>query len=68
MPGYRGQRVAQQLITAIEQHLSHAGITRLCLSTLATNASARASYERAGFLPYEIIYEKLVGNREAAAT
>jgi ribosomal protein S18 acetylase RimI-like enzyme len=61
MPAYHGQGIAQQLITAIEQHLSRAGITRLCLSTLATNASACASYETAGFLPYEIIYEKLVG-------
>jgi ribosomal protein S18 acetylase RimI-like enzyme len=64
MPPYRGQRIAHQLIAAIEQHLACAGITRLRLGTLAANTSARASYERAGFVPYEIIYEKLVGNPE----
>jgi ribosomal protein S18 acetylase RimI-like enzyme len=62
MPGFRGRRIAQQLLAALEQHLARAGITRLRLFTLATNASARTSYERAGFVPYEISYEKLVGN------
>jgi GNAT superfamily N-acetyltransferase len=61
MPTYRGQRIAHQLLAAIEQHLGRAGITRLRLGTLAANASARASYERGGFVPYEIIYEKLLG-------
>jgi ribosomal protein S18 acetylase RimI-like enzyme len=60
MPAYRGRRIAHQLIAAIEQHLARAGITRLYLWTLAANGSARASYERAGFTPYEIIYEKRV--------
>jgi ribosomal protein S18 acetylase RimI-like enzyme len=64
MPSYRGQRIAHQLLAAIEQHLSRAGITRLRLGTLAANASARASYESAGFTPYEIIYEKLVGKQD----
>jgi len=61
MPSYRGQRIAHQLLAAVEKHLGLAGITRLRLYTLAANASARASYESAGFTPYEIIYEKLVG-------
>jgi ribosomal protein S18 acetylase RimI-like enzyme len=61
MPSYRGQRIAHQLLAALEQHLGRAGIRRLRLGTLAANASARASYESAGFTPYEIIYEKLVG-------
>ena len=64
MPAYRGRRIAQHLLAAIEQHLGRAGITRLRLFTLAANASARASYERAGFAPYEIVYEKLVGEPE----
>ena len=62
MPEFRGRRIAQQLLAALEQHLARAGITRLRLFTLATNTSARTSYERAGFVPYEISYEKLVGN------
>lgn len=32
------------------------------LFALATNAPARATYESAGFAPYEILYEKLVDN------
>src|SRR5271166_7063915 len=44
MPSYRGQRIAHQLLAAVEQHLGRAGITRLRLYTLAANASARASY------------------------
>jgi ribosomal protein S18 acetylase RimI-like enzyme len=64
MPAYRGQRIAVELLSAIERHLARAGITRLRLGTLAANASARASYESAGFTPYEIIYEKLVGKQD----
>ena len=66
MPAYRGQRIAHQLLRAIERHLGRAGVTRLRLSTLAANASARRSYESAGFTPYEIIYEKLVGEEHEA--
>jgi len=68
MPAYRGQRIAHQLLAAIEQHLGRSGITRLRLATLAANASARASYQSAGFVPYEIIYEKLVSNQGEPAT
>lgn len=60
MPPYRGQRIAHRLLGAIERYLDRAGVTRLRLYTLAANASARASYESAGFAPYEIVYEKLV--------
>ena len=60
LPDYRGQRIAHHLLAAIEQHLGRADITRVRLSSLAGNASARASYENAGFVPYEIVYEKLV--------
>lgn len=66
MPAYRGQWIAHQLLRAIEQHLGRAGVTRLLLSTLAANASARRSYESAGFTPCEIIYEKLVGEQHQA--
>jgi ribosomal protein S18 acetylase RimI-like enzyme len=58
MPAYRGQRIAHRLLMAMERHLGRAGIKRLLLSALAANASARASYESAGFTPYEIVYEK----------
>ncbi len=60
MPAHRGRRVANSLLGAIEQHLARAGIRRLRIASLAGNAPARKSYERAGFLPYEILYEKVV--------
>src|SRR6516225_9748950 len=66
MPAYRRQRIAQRLLTALEQHLASAGITRFRLFALAANASARATYESVGFAAYEILYEKLVDRRKAA--
>jgi ribosomal protein S18 acetylase RimI-like enzyme len=63
MPPYRGQRIAFDLLSAIERYLAPTGITRVRLGALAANAPARAAYERAGFEPYEIIYEKRVGKR-----
>ena len=60
LPDYRGQRIATHLLSAIEERLGRAGITRIRICSLAANASARASYERAGFEPYEITYEKSV--------
>ncbi len=59
LPAFRGQGVAPHLLRAIERHLGQAGIARLRLSALAANASARACYERVGFTPYEVIYEKM---------
>jgi ribosomal protein S18 acetylase RimI-like enzyme len=59
LPEFRGQRIAIRLLSAIEERLCGAGITRIRICALAANASASASYERAGFEPYEIIYEKL---------
>ena len=58
LPGYRGRRIAGLLLAAVENVLAVAGITRLRLSTLAMNDAARRAYDRAGFAPYEIVYEK----------
>jgi protein-L-isoaspartate(D-aspartate) O-methyltransferase len=60
LPAFRGQRIATQLLDGIEQYLRRVGVTRLRITTLAANTSAQASYEHAGFLPYEILYEKVV--------
>jgi ribosomal protein S18 acetylase RimI-like enzyme len=60
MPAFRGRRIATRLLDGIERHLRRAGITRLRINALAANTSARASYERAGFAPYEILHEKLI--------
>jgi ribosomal protein S18 acetylase RimI-like enzyme len=62
MPAFRGQRIAAQLLDGIEQYLGRTGISRLRINALAVNSSAQASYEHAGFVPYEILYEKLIAN------
>jgi ribosomal protein S18 acetylase RimI-like enzyme len=64
VPEFRGRRIAAQLLNRIEQHLGRAAVVRLRINTLAANRSARASYEHAGFLPYEIIYEKTIVARD----
>ena len=66
MPAFRGQRIAAQLLDAIEQYLRRTGILRLRVNSLAVNTSARVSYERAGFVPYEILFEKLINTESDA--
>lgn len=63
MPAYRGQRIAHQLLRAIEQHPGRAGVTRLRLSTLATNAIGSQELRKRGV----IIYEKFVGEEHEAS-
>ena len=43
--------------------MARTGVTRIRLSALAANAPARSAYERAGYLLYEVVYEKPVGRR-----
>jgi ribosomal protein S18 acetylase RimI-like enzyme len=64
MPDFRGHRLAERLLCALEQHLRATGIARLRVSVLAANASARRSYEHAGFSAYEVVYEKLMGTHD----
>jgi ribosomal protein S18 acetylase RimI-like enzyme len=63
LPAFRGQRIASRLLHSIEQILHRTGAMRLRISALALNTSARTSYQHAGFAPYEILYEKLVGDQ-----
>jgi GNAT superfamily N-acetyltransferase len=58
MPSERGQRIAHHLLDALARELAVTGITRLRINSVAANAAARSAYERAGFTPYEITYEK----------
>jgi len=64
LPDYRGRRIALRLITALEKHLRTLGVMRIRINTLAANASARASYERAGFVSCEVAYEKVVAGQD----
>ena len=58
---YRGRRIATLLLDALSERLCRAGVQRIRLSVLAANRIARAAYEHAGFTPYEVVYEKVVG-------
>jgi ribosomal protein S18 acetylase RimI-like enzyme len=61
MPAHRGRRIAGDLLFAIERHFASAGITRVRIASLAANSLALAAYRRAGYEPYEVIYEKVIG-------
>ena len=58
LPAFRGRRIAGRLLDALETRLSASRVKRIRLSALAANKAARASYERSGYAPCEIIYEK----------
>jgi ribosomal protein S18 acetylase RimI-like enzyme len=62
-PDARGTGLAQTLLDAIAAHLHAADptLTRLRVNVLAVNAIARRSYEKAGFTPYEVMYERRIG-------
>jgi ribosomal protein S18 acetylase RimI-like enzyme len=64
LPAYRGRRIAAELLGAMERRFRAVGVERVRLGVLADNIPARASYEFAGYAPYEIIYEKSVGRAE----
>lgn len=62
LPPFRGHRIAHQLLAALEKKFRLSGVTRMRIGALAANGSARASYERAGFSPYEVIFEKIISS------
>jgi ribosomal protein S18 acetylase RimI-like enzyme len=61
LPAWRGRQIARLLLEAAERHLAPHAITRLRINVLANNTSARRSYESAGFVAYEVLYEKAIG-------
>jgi ribosomal protein S18 acetylase RimI-like enzyme len=66
-PQARGTGLAQALIDALAAHLQAADprLTRLRINVLAANEIARSAYEKAGFVPYEVMYERpLAGGRK----
>lgn len=64
-PDFRGSGLAQILLDAIADHLRGVDptLTRLRINALAVNRIARRSYEKAGFVPYEVMYERLIRPR-----
>jgi len=61
-PEARGGGLAGELLEAIEDHLRRADpeLKRLRVNGLAVNRTACRAYEKAGFTPYEIMYERLI--------
>lgn len=60
-PTFRGTGLAQMLLDVLERQLAaQAPIARLRINVLAVNRIACRAYERAGFVPYEIMYERLI--------
>jgi GNAT superfamily N-acetyltransferase len=61
-PEARGSGLAQALLDAIAARLRAADptLTRLRVNVLAVNRIACRSYEKAGFTPYEVMYERLI--------
>ncbi len=58
VPDRRGSGLAQALLQAAEAHLAPTGVSRVRINVLAANAMARRAYEKHGFEPYEVMYEK----------
>lgn len=54
----RSKGVGTALIYAAETHFKAMGLSKLRLTVLAQNQSARAMYESLGYKPYEVIYER----------
>lgn len=63
VPEARGSGLAKALLDAIAAHLHRAdpNLTRLRINVLAVNRIACRAYEKAGFTPYEVIYERRLG-------
>jgi ribosomal protein S18 acetylase RimI-like enzyme len=61
LPPFRGRSIASTLLDVLTGHLAAGGVSRIRLGVLAANTAARAAYERSGFTPHEIVYEKIVG-------
>ncbi len=61
-PGVRSSGLAKSLLDAIAAHLHRADptLTRLRVNVLAVNRIACRAYEKAGFTPYEVMYERLL--------
>jgi ribosomal protein S18 acetylase RimI-like enzyme len=59
-PQARGTGLAGDLLDAIAEHLRKAdpSLTRLRVNVLAVNRVACRAYEKAGFTPYEVMYER----------
>lgn len=61
-PEMRGQKIGGELLGAAEDALDAAGVDRIVLETLAGNEAARRFYERRGYTPHRVAYERPPGD------
>jgi len=54
LPSHRGQCVAQRMFAQVEQEARKRGACKLTLEVLSGNAPALRSYEREGFIGYQL--------------
>jgi GNAT superfamily N-acetyltransferase len=66
IPALRGRRIAGRLLDAAERHCREVGLPRLTIGVLTANEAARATYGRAGYVPYEFWLEKPIGKAGAS--
>lgn len=59
-PVARDQGVGSALLAAAEDALAAAGVERVVLEAMAANAAARRFYERNGYDPHRVTYERPV--------
>lgn len=61
-PPARDQGIGSALLEAAEQALRAAGADRVTLEALAANRAARRFYERRGYEPHRVAYERPLGS------
>ena len=61
-PEHRGRRVGSRLLATAERALADAGADVVSLDAMAANEDARRFYERHGYRPHRIEFEKPVEN------
>jgi len=54
LPAYRGRRIGERMLAAVEQVARQRGACKLTLEVLSGNASAMRLYDRVGFTAYEL--------------
>lgn len=67
VPAKRGLGIASILLEASERHFADLGMKRLRLFSLSTNVAAHAAYRRAGFAPWETLFDKAIGGKAGRA-
>jgi ribosomal protein S18 acetylase RimI-like enzyme len=60
LPNWRRMGVAARLVEALENEFRQRSMARIRICGVASNEAALGFYKKAGFNPYEVVYEKLL--------